>query len=76
MSTETREQLLSGELLPAHLTTNPSSRVAPDLEVDAAKGLLYCVECDRRVTRNTRNHNEYGHDVECDHHQTAGVVWQ
>lgn len=58
---------------PTHLTTQPNSRIAPDLEVDPARGLFYCVECNRRVTRNTENGKEYGHDRYCEYHETSGI---
>ncbi|MDR9380710.1 MAG: hypothetical protein RI560_03430 [Natronomonas sp.] len=68
-----REQLLTGETLPEHLTTDPEVRVAPDMEVDSQKGLFYCRECHRRITRNDHNHNEYGHDSDCSHSQGREV---
>lgn len=74
MSTHSQQQLLSGETLPVHLTTNPSSRIAPDLEIDAARGLFYCEDCNRRITRNRQSHREYGHDLDCEHHETADVT--
>lgn len=74
MSDSLREQLLTGETLPAHLTTDPEVRVAPDMEIDAAKGLFYCRECHRRITRNPSNKNEYGHDSNCPHRQEREVV--
>ena len=55
--------------VPSHLTTNPRSRIAPGLEVDPSRGLFYCTECRRRVTRNTENRCEYGHGRNCEYHQ-------
>ncbi len=69
-----QQQLLTGEAIPAHLTTNPEVRESEGYEVDVDKGELYCEDCHLRVTRNTNNHNEYGHARDCPHHQTYGGV--
>lgn len=60
--------------IPDHLTTDPAVRVSPGFEVDREKGLFYCTACHFRITRNTNNHNEYGHARDCPHHETYGGV--
>lgn len=74
MSADTKQQRLDGSVDPEHLTTDPEVRIAPGLEVDATEGLWYCTECDLRITRNSHNHNEYGHARSCEHHQTFSGV--
>lgn len=57
---------------PTHLTTEPNYRKGDGFEIDADRGLFYCKECCRRVTLNRESEREYGHERDCQHHQTSG----
>lgn len=70
----TREQTLSGTVLPEHLTGNPDFAIGEDVETDAEQGLFACQDCHRRITRNSSNYKEYGHDTDCEHHEFASVT--
>lgn len=70
MAAGAHQRQLSGDGFPAHLTTDPDSRKGEDYEIDPERGLFYCKPCGRRITRNTKNHNEYGHATSCDYHET------
>lgn len=72
MSTESLEQTLGGDLVPAHLTLNPDHRISAGLGVDVEQGEFYCQDCENRVTKNASNDNEYGHERGCSHHQVFG----
>ena len=69
MSTGATQSQLTGDGFPAHLTTEPDHRIGTGLDLDADEGLFYCKDCEIRVTRNSKNFNEYGHARDCGHHQ-------
>lgn len=71
MSADTDQSRLPGMGAPEpHLDTEPPNRKGNSADPERCE--YFCRECGSRITRNSTNYTEYGHNTDCEYSMNVG----